>query len=143
MRTFVFLAFAILAQTLLAAERKFDFSAAHENEAPKGFRSTVAGSGKPGDWTVILEDVPPLIPTLNDSSFINGKIGFWTKSDSVSYFTDTKIVYTPREIPAQVIVREMLKKYPRLLGVKIYVPGKEPNSSRLAASKEEKEVGQP
>src|SRR2546423_1421167 len=83
------------------------------------------------------------IPTLTDSSFINGKVGFWTKSDAVSYFTDTKIVYTPREVPAQAVVREMLKKYPRLLGLKVYVPGKEPNAPHLAASKEEKEVGEP
>jgi hypothetical protein len=59
----------------------------------------------------------------------------------VSYFTGTKIVYTPREVPAQVMVRDMLKKYPRLLGLQVYVPDKEPNSSRLVASKEPTEVG--
>src|SRR5438477_4316862 len=64
-----------------------------------------------------------LIPLLTDNTFVRGKIGFWTKSDSVSYFTDTKIVYTRREMPAQTLVRETSKKYPRLLAIKIYVPG--------------------
>src|SRR5262249_1658475 len=82
------------------------------------------------------------IPTLTDGSFASGKIGFWTKSDSVSYFTDTKIVYRPREVPAQVIARDVLKKYHRLVGLQIYVAGSETNAPRLVASKEQKEVGQ-
>ena len=73
------------------------------------------------------------IPTLTDTSFTAGKIAFWTKSDSVSYFCDTRIVYTPREPLAQVIVRDTVKKYPRLLGLKIYVPGSDPKAPRLAA----------
>jgi len=73
----------------------------------------------------------------------SGKIGFWTKSDSVSYFTDAKIVYTPFQPPAQALVREMLKRYPRLLALKVYVPGKEPGSTRVVASKNENEIGTP
>jgi hypothetical protein len=73
----------------------------------------------------------------------SGKIGFWTKSDSVSYFTDTKIVYKPFETPAQGLVRQALKKYPRLLGLKIYVRGKEPQTTHLIASGDEKEIAQP
>jgi len=271
MGNYLLFAFIIFALPLLGAERKFDFSQIHENETPKGFRSTVVGSGKPGDWKVVLDDVAPMlpplspqahvvakqavlaqlsqdptdehfpllilegetfddftlttrfktvrgdkeqmagiafriqdeknfyvlrasslgntfrfykvvngergplfgpeipitngvwqemaieckgtqircslngqqvIPTLTDSSFPSGRIGFWTKSDSVSYFADPKIVYRPREVPAQVILRDVLKKYPRLLGLKIYVPGNDPNAPRLAASKEQKEVGQ-
>jgi hypothetical protein len=72
-----------------------------------------------------------------------GKIGFWTKSDSVSYFVDTKIVYVPFEGSAQKIVRDVLHKYPRLLGVKIYVAGKDPAKTRLIASGDERELGQP
>ncbi len=73
----------------------------------------------------------------------SGKVAFWTKSDSVSYFTDTKVVYTPFEPPAQELVREMLKRYPRLLGLKIYVPGKESGTTRLVASRNADEIGQP
>jgi len=83
-----------------------------------------------------------LIPVLTDNSFVRGKIGFWTKSDSVSYFADTKIIYTRREMPAQTLVRETAKKYPRLLAIKIYVPGIEPRTTRIIASKDEKDIGQ-
>jgi hypothetical protein len=254
-----------------AAERKFEFSDLLENKTPPGFRSTVTGSGKPGDWRIIMDDVPPLlpplatgshfqtkqpvlaqlaedrtdehfplliydeetfrdftlttrfktvsgvteqmagiafrlqdetnyyvvrasslgntfrfykvvngqrgpiigpeiqipsgvwhemsidckgnqirvqlngkevIPPLTDSSFSGGKIGFWVKSDSISYFADTRIVYTPQDIPAQVMVREVLKRYPKLVALKIFIRGKEPGTTRLIASKNESEVGQ-
>ncbi len=83
------------------------------------------------------------IPPMRDSSFHQGKIGFWTKSDSVSYFADTKIVYAPLEVPAQALVREMVKQYPRLLGLKIYVPGEGQQTTRLIASKDAEGIGQP
>jgi len=264
-----------------AAELKFDFGASPEGQMPPGFRSTVTGQGKPGEWKTMLVDVPPLleplspkpdnapsttkravlaqvsqdptdehfplliydgetfgdftfttrfktisgkveqmagiafriqdetnyyvlrasslgntfrfyrvsngvrgniigpqipitsgewhemsveakgnefrcfldgkqiIPThlsgeyLTDNAFTKGKIGFWTKSDSVSYFDSAKIVYNHTEAPARAIVRSMLKKYPRLLGMKIYVPGQQPGSTRVVASQDEKELGNP
>jgi len=264
-------ALALLALPAMAAERKFDFGDVGENQTPPGFRSTVAGTGKPGEWKVILDEVPSLmpaltpraaavakrpvlaqlaqdptdehfpllifqeetyddftlttrlktvkgvmeqmagiafriqdernyyvvrasslgntfrfykvvngqrgpaigpevpiaagvwhelsieckgnqirclfdgkelIPMLTDTSFVRGKIGFWTKSDSVSYFTDTKIVYKPHEPPAQAIVLDTLKKYPRLLGLEIYVLGPEPQKPRLVGSKDARKIGQ-
>ena len=264
----------MLALPVLAAERKFDFGEFRENQTPPGFRSAVTGKGKPGDWKIILEDVPPLMPPLssqapppvtkhsvlaqvaqdptdehfplliyenekygdftlttrfktvsgvmeqmagvafriqNESNYyvvrasslgstfkfykvrdgqrgvpvgpdvpiptgewqelsvdchgsqircsLNGKevisvtdkanaltsgnVGFWTKSDSVTYFCDTKISFVPFEGAAQKIVRDLLHKYPRLVGLKIYVPGKESGGTRLIASGDEKELGQP
>jgi hypothetical protein len=84
-----------------------------------------------------------VLPELDDKSLSSGSIGFWTKSDSVSYFTDTKIVYTPRETLAQSLVRDAIKKYPRLMGVKIY--GSVTNEARMRtlASTDGTEVGQP
>jgi len=272
MRNFHLWAWLVLAMPTIAAEHRFDFGEFHENQAPSGFRSAVTGVGRPGDWRIILDEVPPilapltpnapavakrpvlaqmaqdpadehfpllifedevfddftlttrfktvrgekeqmagiafriqnetnyyvvrasslgntfrfykvvngergtllgpetpiptgtwheitveckanqirclldgkdLIPVLTDNSFSSGKIGFWTKSDSICYFADTKIVYTPREIPAQAIVRELVKKYSRLLGLKIYVLGSDPKTTRLVGSKDEKEIGQP
>ena len=256
-----------------AAERKFDFSDYPFDEKPPGFRSTVAGQGKPGDWKVILDDVPSLmppltpqapsmakhavlaqlardpadehfpllifdgetygdftlttrfktvggaveqmagiafriqdeknyylvrasslgstfrfykvvngergpligpaditiskrvwhemaiecdgnhirclldgkelIPMLTDSSFSSGKIGFWTKSDSVSYFADTRVTYTPRQILAQTLVDDALKAYPRLSGLDIYAVRAGGKGPTVVASKNEKEIGQP
>ena len=79
------------------------------------------------------------IPPLQDNSFAAGKFAFWTKSDSVSYFTDTKVVYTPRVPMAQAIVKAMMKKYPRLYDLKIYTldAGGEP---RVSGCKNEKEL---
>lgn len=63
-----------------------------------------------------------VIPELTDNSFNVGKVGFWTKSDSVCYFTGAKITYTPREIYAQKIINSLMEKYPRTLGLKLYGP---------------------
>jgi hypothetical protein len=263
----------LLALPAVGAERTFDFGEVQEQQAPKGFRSTVTGKGKPGQWKVVLDEVAPLlapltaqapvvskravlaqlsqdltdehypllvfeeetfrdftlttrfklvdgvaeqmagvafhiqdeknyyyvrasalgntfyffkfvngeligpigskvplakgvwhemsieckgsqiscsldgkvlIPQMQQDTFAKGKIGFWTKSDSVSYFADTKLVYTPLEVPAQTLVRQVAKKYPRLLGLKIYVPSPaQTGATRLVASKDEKELGQP
>lgn len=256
---------------VFGAERVFDFTESPTDQTPTGFRSLVAGKGKPGEWKIVMDEVPPLlapltdkapvitrravlaqlsqdptdehfpilffdgetygdftlttrfkivsgaleqmagvvfraqdeknfyvvrasalgsnfrfykvvggergtiigpeiqipkgvwheltvechgnqircrldgkeeIPPITDNTFSAGKVGFWTKSDSVSYFSDTKITYTPREIPAQAIVRGMIKKYPRLVGLKVYALN-DRGEPRLIASKDEKEVGQP
>jgi hypothetical protein len=264
-------ALAMLALPLLGAERTFDFTDLHENQPPPGFRSTVTGQGKAGDWKIVLDDVPPMmpsftgkstvltrrpvlgqlakdatddhypllvfegeafgdftlttrfklvdgaaeqmagvafriqdeknyyyvrasglgnsfyffkfvkgeligpigskleiakgvwhsmtvecrgsqitcsldgkaiIPEMRQDTFPRGKIGFWTKSDSVSYFADTRIIYTPVEVPARVLVRETVKKYPRLLDLRIYIPGEDAKTPRLIACKEEAEISQ-
>ena len=72
--------------------------------------------------------------------FMSGKIGFWTKSDSVSYFADTRLIYKPHEAPAQALVREVLKEYPRLLGLQVYILGDDRKTTRLLASKNTNEV---
>ena len=270
MRNDFFWALALLAWPALATEHRFNFAEVRENQPPPGFRSVVTGEGKPGDWRVIMDDVPPLMQTLspaapavtkqavlaqlaqdpadehfplliyegetiddftfttrfktvkgvqekmagiafriqnatnyyvvrasslgnnlrfykvvngqrgplvgpevpipggvwheltveckgnaircllngkelitktdNVNPFTSGKIGFWTKSDSVSYFTDVKLVYKRHEPPAQALVREVLKKYPRLLGLQVYVLGDEPKTPRLLASRNTNEV---
>ena len=80
------------------------------------------------------------IPELSDTSFAAGRIGFWTKSDSVCRFTDTRINYTPREPLAAVLVRDCLIMNPRLVGLKIYVSD-EKGDPRIIASKDVADVG--
>ena len=80
------------------------------------------------------------IPELTDTSFTAGKIGFWTKSDSVCRFADTRINYTPREPFAATLVRDSLKTNPRLVGLKVYV-NDEKGEPRIIASKDAAEVG--
>jgi hypothetical protein len=270
MRNRFFWLLAALSLSARAAELKFDFSEFPANQTPPGFRSTLLGQGKPGDWKTLLDEVPPLlepltpkapavtrravlaqlsqdptderfplliyegatfgdfalttkfkivsggleqmagvafriqnesnfyvirasalgnnirfykvvngergnligpeieipkgvwqeltveckgnqircqfngkeaIPPLTDNTFSKGKIGFWTKSDSVSYFGNTKLTYTPRELAAQVIVRDTVKKYARLVALKIYVLN-DKGEPRLIASKTESEIGE-
>ncbi|MBI2928619.1 MAG: hypothetical protein HYY24_23370 [Verrucomicrobia bacterium] len=87
-------------------------------------------------------DGKELIPPLTDNSFPHGKIGFWTKSDSVSYFADARITYTPRETLAKVLVREGLAKHPRLLGLRIYAPTDATSGLRVVAANDESQLGQ-
>jgi hypothetical protein len=270
MRNYLLWVLVLLGLPAVAAERKFDFSDVRENQPPPGFRSVVTGQGKPGDWRVILDEVPSLMQpvspgarsvarkavlaqlaqdptdehfplliyegdTIDDftlttrfktvkgvaeqmagiafriqnatnyyvvrasslgnnlrfykvlngergpvigpsvpvpsgewreltveckgnairclldgkelitatdkvNPFMSGKIGFWTKSDSVSYFADARLIYKPHEVPAQALVREVLKEYPRLLGLQVYVLGDDPKTPRLLASKNTNEV---
>jgi hypothetical protein len=88
-------------------------------------------------------DGKELIPPWEDQSFATGKIGFWTKSDSVSYFADTRVIYAPRENPAQTLVRDTLKKYPRLVGLQIFAGASENDEPKLIASSEATQIGRP
>jgi hypothetical protein len=90
-------------------------------------------------------DGQALIPPLSDSSFASGKIGFWTKSDSITYFADTSITYTPREPVAQQAVRDVAGLFPRLLNVVIYAPkdGKDGAPLVAVACKNQEDLGQP
>lgn len=83
----------------------------------------------------------PVIPELTDTSFASGRIGFWTKSDSLTRFADTRINYTPRESTAVSVVRKLLTDYPRLIDVKIYTPN-EQGEPQVIASKEATSLGQ-
>jgi hypothetical protein len=82
------------------------------------------------------------IPPMTDTSFAAGKIGFWTKSDSVTHFSDARIIYTPREPVAQALVRSTMKRYPRLRGLQMYAfAGPENSEVRMIASSNEEEIG--
>jgi hypothetical protein len=88
-----------------------------------------------------LLDGKELITATDDvNPYLSGKFGFWTKSDSVSYFADTRLVYKRHEPPAQELVRQVLKQYPRLLGLQVYILGDDPKAPRLLASKNTNEV---
>jgi len=79
---------------------------------------------------------------LNDNTFSEGKIGFWTMSDAVSYFGDTTISYTPRVPMAQMLVDGMMQKYPRILKLRIYTLN-DKGEPQIIASNDKKEIGKP
>jgi hypothetical protein len=82
------------------------------------------------------------MPTLGDSTFSEGKIGFWTKSDAVTYFADADINYTPIIPAAQVLVDTVMKQQSRMLGLQIYTLANS-NSAAVLASNDPAERGQP
>jgi hypothetical protein len=83
-----------------------------------------------------------LIMPLNDTTFTEGKFGFWTKSDAVSHFGDTVIDYTPRIPAAQTLVDNIMKEQPRILGLRICTLD-DKGQPHILASKNGKETGQP
>jgi hypothetical protein len=83
-----------------------------------------------------------VMPPLQDNTFAVGKVGFWTKSDAVSYFSDPVIDYTPRIPVAQTLVADIMEKQPRILGLRIYALNDQ-GQPHIIASKDENEVGQP
>jgi hypothetical protein len=96
-----------------------------------------------GDHIHCLLDGKEIIPMLTDSSFTTGKVGFWTKSDSISYFTDAKLTYAPREILAQTLVNDTLERFPKLVGLKIFATRAGGSGPVVVACKDEKQIGQP
>ncbi|MCX6904802.1 MAG: DUF1080 domain-containing protein [Verrucomicrobia bacterium] len=266
------MAWLTLSLAAAAAERKFDFGQTKIGETPKGFRSTVSGEGKPGDWKVILDDAPsamhalpneaplpakqsvlaqlardptdehfpllifdeesfgdftftvrlktvsgqveqmagvafriqdernyyvvrvsslannirfykfangirspaigpdmpipkgvwheltveckgneitlllngrPAMPALTDTSFAAGKIGFWTKSDAISHFTQARITYTPRERLAESLVKDVLKEWSKLRSLKVYAMPAGTSEPRVIASGKASDLGEP
>ena len=84
-----------------------------------------------------------VVPPLRDNTFNSGKIAFWTKSDSVSYFGDTRIVFQPRERLAQSLVQDAIKKFPRLQRIKISAPATVGAEPKVIASTDPTELGKP
>jgi hypothetical protein len=91
----------------------------------------------------ILLDGAEALPEMKDLTFSAGKIALWTKSDSISYFTDTRVTYKPRETFAQTMVRDLMKEYPHLVAIKVAMVPPKTTEARLVASTDEKEIGEP
>ncbi len=75
--------------------------------------------------------------------FSAGRVAFWTKADSVAYFSEARLVYTPRESFAHALVREAMQANPRLLGLKIFALRDGEKLPKVIASNHEKEIGEP
>ena len=76
------------------------------------------------DGRLAIPPARPGAPTnelaINDTTFARGKVGFWTKADSKCYFVDSRVQYTPRVPYVQIVINNILKKYPHILGLKVY-----------------------
>jgi len=91
----------------------------------------------------IMLDGGDALPVLTDPTYSAGKIAYWTKSDSICYFTDTSINYTQREAFAQMMVRDVMKENSNLLGLKVLAAPPKSDAVHFIASNDDKEIGQP
>jgi hypothetical protein len=77
----------------------------------------------------------------NRGAKVVGKIGFWTKSDAVSYFADADIDYKPLIPVAQALINQIMERQPGIVALRIYRLD-DKGEPRIIASKDEKEIGQ-
>jgi hypothetical protein len=78
---------------------------------------------------------------LTDSTFREGKLALWTKSDAVSYFTDLRVSYTPREALARELVRDALERYPRLIDLRVYATTAARPELHVVGAKQSEDLG--
>ena len=83
------------------------------------------------------------IPTLTDTQFVSGKIGYFTEADATAYFGNTKIKYRPKIAIAQRLVEQVMEKYNRLIQVSIFANETDANPPSLIASNFEQRIGTP
>ncbi len=95
-----------------------------------------------GNQITCLLDDKLLMPPLQDNTFTEGKIGFWTKSDSVSQFRDAMIDFTPRIPAAQSLVNNIMEKESRILTLRIYTLNAQ-GETKVLASSDPADLGQP
>jgi hypothetical protein len=121
-----------------------------------GERSAPIGNSMPitkGEWhelTVICRgtkiqvrlDGKEAMPELTDNSFIIGKVGFITKSDSQASFSDAVIQFQPLESLASALVRDLVQRQPRLINVRIYGKTTARNELHVLAARTAADVGQ-
>lgn len=81
------------------------------------------------------------MPAITDTSFTSGKIGFWTKSDSESQFANATIRFKPRETLAVSLIRDALKKYDRLRGLKLFSTTSDNPQVRVLAADKPEDIG--
>ena len=65
MRQFFFGCWLALALPVAGAEIKIDFGDIAASRVPTNFHAALAGSGRPGEWKIIMDEVPPLLAPLS------------------------------------------------------------------------------
>jgi hypothetical protein len=95
-----------------------------------------------GNQITLWLDRKLAMPPLGDNTFTEGRLGFWTKSDSVTYFANADLNYTPVIPAAQSLIDSVISREPRILNLQIYTLGTN-NTTTILASKQRSERGKP
>lgn len=96
-----------------------------------------------GNRIVGFLDGTLVLPELQDTSFSRGKIGFWTKSDSICQFDGAFIDYTPVTPLSEELVRAALDKYSRVVDLRLYAFQKGTDQTAVVACKHPVDKGTP
>ncbi len=83
------------------------------------------------------------VKLIDNNTRKTGRIGFWTKSDTLAQFADLRMDYTPHEPLAKAIVRDALKEFPRVLGISIFAARETNQPLKIVASTDAAEMGTP
>ena len=110
-------------------------------DIPKATWHTLTIEASGNRFRVKLND-KLVMPDITDNSFPSGKIGFFTKSDSLVLYSDPKITYKPLESLATALVRATMEKNPRLLNVRIFGRTADNPTLRVLASHKPADIGQ-
>jgi hypothetical protein len=65
MRKFLFGFWLVLALPAVGAEIKIDFGELAAGQMPTNFHIALAGGGRPGEWKIVMDEVPPLLAPLS------------------------------------------------------------------------------
>jgi len=65
MRKFLFRFWLVLVLPAAGAEIKIDFGDVATGPMPTNFHAALAGGGRPGEWKIIMDEVPPLLAPLS------------------------------------------------------------------------------
>ncbi len=68
LKRFCLLGWLALTLNALGAEHRFDFTNVKPGQRPEGWVSLLAGRGRPAEWVIKMEDVPPLIAPFSDQA---------------------------------------------------------------------------
>jgi hypothetical protein len=110
-------------------------------DIPKGVWHELAVECR-GNQIRVLFNGREAIPTMSDKSFMFGKVGFITKSDTVAHFANARLNYTPREILAQTVLREVQKRH-KLEDVLVFSQPARQGEVRVIASHKPEDLGKP
>lgn len=100
------------------------------------------------DGRLAIPPARPGAPTnelaINDTTFTHGKVGFWSKADTKCFFVDAHVQYTPHVPYLQVVINNITKKYPKLLGLKVYaVNNKDSGMPTVIGAMQDRDFGAP
>jgi hypothetical protein len=94
-----------------------------------------------GNQIDVLLDGTNVFPTITDNTFVSGRVGFITKSDTTALFSDARITYKPLETLATSLVRQTLADQPRMLNLRLYGTSAARSELHCLAAKDPKDVG--